>query len=160
VFTWGDDELTFTLRPDGDGTVFVLTHVFTDRAGAASFAAGWEGCLLVLLAVLGNEPRPEPDRREARHEELVEQFGLDEPIVIRGDAGWSVRVERQLVVPPATAWERLATQPLDVPNVLLTLGDGTGHGARLVVAVNGVNEAGLEPAKAWVQAAVRAAAAA
>ena len=38
VFTWGEDELTFELRADGEGTVFVLTHAFSDRAGAASFA--------------------------------------------------------------------------------------------------------------------------
>ncbi|MDA0182684.1 SRPBCC domain-containing protein [Solirubrobacter phytolaccae] len=159
VFTWGGNQLEFALRADGDGTVFVLTHAFDDRGGAASFASGWEGCLLVLLAVLDDRPLPEPDRREARHEELVDRFGISEPVVIRGDAGWSVRIERQLVVPAATAWERLRELSLDVPNVLLSLSDGTGHGARLVVAVNGADEAQLPPATAWVRDAVRRAAA-
>ena len=159
VFTWGQDQLAFELAEDGDGTVFVLTHSFDDRGGAASFAAGWEGCLLVLMAVLDDRPLPEPDRREARHEELVERFGIAEPIVIRGDAGWSVRIERQLVVDAETAWDRLRTEPLGVPNVLLSLGDGTGHGARLVVAVKGAAPEQLEPAKAWVRATVRRAAA-
>jgi uncharacterized protein YndB with AHSA1/START domain len=159
VFSWGDDELAFELRPDGDGTVFVLTHRFDDRAGAASFASGWEASLEALGLALAGRPAPPPDRREQRHEDLVEAFGLEEPIVIRGDAGWSVRVERQLVVPAATAWDRLRAEPLPVPNVLISLGDGTGHGARLVVAVNGADPAGLQPATAWVRAAVRRAAA-
>jgi|GEM_PF-1660013 uncharacterized protein YndB with AHSA1/START domain len=158
VFTWGGDELTFELHADGGGTRFMLTHRFDDRAGAASFAAGWEGCLQALGLMLAGAPAPAPDRREARHEELVAAFGLDEPIVIRGDRGWSVRIERQLVVPAATAWERLRTLALDVPNVLVSLGDGTGHGARLVVAVNGADEDGVEPATRWVRAAVARAA--
>jgi uncharacterized protein YndB with AHSA1/START domain len=155
VFTWGGDQLEFELRADGDRTVFVLTHTFDDRAGAASFAAGWEGCLLVLKAVLDGAELPAPDRREARHEELVEAFGIAEPVVVRGDAGWSVRIERQLIVPAATAWDRLRAEPLGVPNVLVSLGDGTGHGARLVVAVNGADPHRLEPATAWVRGAVR-----
>ena len=159
AFTWGDDQLQFELRSEGDGTVFVLTHTFSDRPGAASFASGWEHCLQVLSLVLAGKPAPEPDRFEARHEELVRAFGLDEPVVTRGDNGWSVRIERQLVVPAAVAWERLAAGPLGVPNVLVKLGDGTGHGARLVVAVNGSEAQALEPATAWVRAAVARAAA-
>jgi len=159
AFTWGDDQLEFELRSEGDGTVFVLTHTFSDRAGAASFASGWENCLQVLSLVLAGKSVPEPDRFEGRHEELVKAFALDEPIVIRGDKGWSVRIERQLVVPAAVAWERLAAGALDVPNVLISLGDGTGHGARLVVAVNGSEARELEPATAWVRAAVARAAA-
>ena len=57
VFTWGDDQLEFELRAEGDGTVFVLTHTFSDRAGAASFASGWENCLQVLSLVLAGKPR-------------------------------------------------------------------------------------------------------
>jgi hypothetical protein len=159
AFTWGKDQLSFELTPAGDGTVLVLTHGFADRAGAASFAAGWEGCLAVLGLLLADKPLPEPDRREARHEELVARFGLEEPVIIRGDAGWSVRIERQLVVPAAVAWDRLRALSLDVPNVLVSLGDGTGHGARLVVAVKGADPEPLEPATAWVREAVRRAAA-
>ncbi len=158
VFTWGEDQLEFDLRETDDGTRFVLRHTFDDRAGAASFASGWEHCLQVLGLVLAGEPVPPPQRFEARHEELVEAFGLAEPVVIRGDKGWSVRIERQLIVPAATAWERLAAAPLDVPNVLVSLGDGTGHGARLVVAVNGADPDQLAPATAWVRETVARAA--
>ena len=55
---WGTDRLTFELAPAGDGTAFALTHSFDDRAGAASFATGWELCLAGLRHVLADEPVP------------------------------------------------------------------------------------------------------
>jgi hypothetical protein len=104
-FTWGGDRLTFELRPDGDGTTFTLTHAFDDRAGAASFATGWELCLLGLRSVLAGEPLPPPDRGVARHEELVHTFGLDRPEVSTAEGRWTVRIERQLTCPAAVAWD-------------------------------------------------------
>ena len=68
AFTWGSDRMTFELEPDGDGTSFTLTHAFDDTAGAASFATGWELCLVGLRSVLADEPAPPPDRGIARHE--------------------------------------------------------------------------------------------
>ncbi len=104
VFTWGADVLTFELTPAGEATIFTLTHSFDDRYGAASFAAGWESCLAGLRAVLAGGPLPPPDRGIDRHEELVGEFGLDEPEVTEGRDGWTVRAERQLTCPADVAW--------------------------------------------------------
>ncbi len=105
AFTWGQDRMTFELSPDGDGTRFVLSHAFDDRAGAASFATGWESCLAGLRSVLAEEPVPASDRGVARHEELVHEFGLDRPEVTDSADGWSVRYERQLTCPAKVAWD-------------------------------------------------------
>jgi uncharacterized protein YndB with AHSA1/START domain len=104
TFTWGADRLTFELVPDGDGTTFALTHSFDDRYGAPSFATGWEFCLTGLRSVLAGDPLPSPDRGIARHEELVREFGLDQPEVVESDGRWTVRVERQLTCPAEVAW--------------------------------------------------------
>jgi len=105
TFTWGKDRMTFELAPDGDGTRFSLTHIFDDRAGAASFATGWEMCLAGLRHVLAGEPLPPPDRGIARHEELVREFELDRPDVTQADGRWTVRYERQLTCPAGVAWD-------------------------------------------------------
>ena len=105
-FTWGADRLTFELsvRDDG-GTRFVLVHSFDDRFGAASFATGWEQCLAGLRSALAGEPLSTPDRGIARHEELVREFGLDQPEVTEDGGRWTVRMERQLTCPAAVAWD-------------------------------------------------------
>jgi uncharacterized protein YndB with AHSA1/START domain len=105
AFTWGTDRLTFELTPDGEGTTFTLIHSFDDRYGAASFATGWELCLTGLRSVLAGDPLPRLDRGVARHEELVHEFGLDQPEVTETDGGWTVRVERQLTCPAEVAWD-------------------------------------------------------
>ena len=105
AFTWGADRLTFELAPDGDGTTFALTHSFDDRSGAPSFATGWELCLAGLRALLAGEQLPLAERGIARHEELVHEFGLDQPEVTESDAGWTVRVVRQLTCPAGVAWD-------------------------------------------------------
>ncbi len=105
AFTWGGDRLRFELAPADGGTAFVLIHSFDDRAGAASFATGWEQCLGGLRQVLAGEPVPEPDRGVARHEELVARFGLDRPEITEDGDRWSVRYERQLTCPAQVAWD-------------------------------------------------------
>ncbi len=105
TFTWGADRLTFELVPDGDGTVFTLTHAFDDHYGAASYATGWDHCLTGLRGVLTGEPPPPPDRGIARHEQLVHEFGLDRPEVTESGGRWTVRVERQLTCPADVAWD-------------------------------------------------------
>jgi uncharacterized protein YndB with AHSA1/START domain len=104
-FMWGADRITFELAPDGDGTTFALTHTFDDRTGAPSFATGWGLCLSGLRALLAGDPLPLADRGVARHEELVHEFGLDQPEVTESNGGWTVRVERQLTCPAAVAWD-------------------------------------------------------
>lgn len=104
-FTWGSDRLTFELSIDGDDTVFALTHSFDDRSGAPSFATGWGLCLHGLRAHLADEPLPPAERGIARHEELVHEFGLDVPEVVHTEAGWLVRIGRQLTCPASVAWD-------------------------------------------------------
>ncbi len=101
----GRRRLTFELSSDGDGTTFALTHSFDDRTGAASVATGWELCMYGLRALLADEPTPPAERGVARHEELVHEFGLDQPEVMQTDAGWMVRIERQLTCPAVVAWD-------------------------------------------------------
>ena len=105
AFTWGSDRLTFELSTDGDGTNFALTHSFDERFGAPSFATGWGLCLSGLRALLADEPLPPAERGIARHEELVHEFGLDQPDVTETEAGWTVRIERQLTCPAVVAWD-------------------------------------------------------
>lgn len=104
VFTWGGDRFTFTLAADAGGTSFTLVHVFDDRAGAASFATGWETCLAGLAAVVAEVELPTAEQGFARHEELVGRFGLDRPEVTEDARGWTLRYERQLVCPAQVAW--------------------------------------------------------
>jgi len=183
TFTWGTDRLTFELTPDGDGTTFTLIHSFDDRYGAASFATGWEMCLVGLRCVLADEPLPARDRGVARHEELVHEFGLDRPVVTQADGRWTVRIERQLTCPANVAWDLWfgrdrdtgeqrrapsvgeALTPYMAPDVVigtvtaveptrllcfdvaptggpgehvrLDLTEGTGHGARITLTVDG-----------------------
>lgn len=192
TFTWGADRMTFELTPDGGGTLFELTHIFDDRAGAASFATGWESCLSGLRHVLADEPLPPPDRGVRRHEELVHEFGLDRPAVTESEGRWTVRYERQLTCPAQVAWDLwfgidqttgeqrpapAVGEPLtpyhapdlvigtmtasEEPHLLafdvsatggpgdhvrVELGEGTGHGARVVLTVTGADPAELDAA--------------
>src|SRR5437899_2709349 len=43
--TWGEDRLTWELRPHGAGCLLVLTHSFGGRFKAARDGAGWHICL-------------------------------------------------------------------------------------------------------------------
>lgn len=192
VFTWGGDHFTFTLAADAGGTSFTLVHVFDDRAGAASFATGWEVCLAGLAAVVAEAELPTAEPGFARHEELVGRFGLDRPEVTEDPGGWTLRYERQLVCPAQVDWDawfgtdqvtrqqRLAPavgEPMtpgqapevvlgqgaevdephrlalalapDVPgdHLVLELGEGTGHGARVMLPVTGVEQGERTPAE-------------
>lgn len=109
AFTWGDDELRWELRPEGDGALLVFTHVFGDRAGAASFTAGWMTCIDALELVLDDKPVGTPDMADmdARHEHYVEAFALADGVLADTPDGWEVRFERQLVRPIDTVWAAL-----------------------------------------------------
>ncbi|MFJ4640059.1 SRPBCC family protein [Streptomyces hygroscopicus] len=113
AFAWGDDELRWELRPEGDGCVLTLTHTFGDRFGAASFASGWHACLTGLADLLGGEDTARDDMAEL-HEKYVEAFGLAEGTVeTTEDGGWRLRFERQLVRPAETAWQALTGPAAD-----------------------------------------------
>jgi len=178
AFSWQDDVLRFELEPDGAGTRLVLLHTFDDRAGGASFGAGWQHCLAALAPVLDGAAPPPASRMVAEHERLVARFGLDRPEVTETADGWTVRFERQLTCPAEVAWDLFlgagAPEPpqpevgrsLRAPgaedvlgtvtevarprllafdtapeepgdSVRLELGEGTGHGARLLFVVHG-----------------------
>ncbi|MGI5125659.1 SRPBCC family protein [Pseudonocardia sp. CA-107938] len=153
AFTWGDDHLRFELAPDGPGTVLHLVHTFDDHAGAASFAAGWDTCLAALDLDLDGKPVDEHALdHEALHERYLAEFGLDEPAVRAVPDGWQVRVERQLVR-PAEVVEPLL--PAGADGVEWRLGEGTGHGARLVVTWTGSDPAARDAARADLPRQVR-----
>lgn len=135
AFTWDEDHLRFELHPEGAGTRIVLLHTFADKAGAASFAAGWDTCFAGLALTLDGRPGVDPGVDHiALHERYVHDLGLDVPVVVAGEA----RVERQLTVPAAAA-EKVLTELVPAGGSMRwELGEGTGHGARLVVAGWGV----------------------
>ncbi|WP_157773322.1 SRPBCC family protein [Brachybacterium vulturis] len=117
-FSWGTDEMRIVLDPVGESTRLTIVHGFTDLPGAASFATGWEACLEGLDAVLDGREVANPGPRRARHEQLADRFGLDEPELEEGAEGWTVRFARQLVCPAETAWhlfvnggDRLVEEP-------------------------------------------------
>lgn len=113
AFTWGDDHLRLDLTPDGPGCRLALVHTFGDRAGAASFAAGWDRCLDALARGLDGGPADiEPPSAEL-HERYVRQFDLTVGEVDDGPSGWVVRTERQLTQPAATVWAVLTGSPAD-----------------------------------------------
>ncbi|TDD65687.1 SRPBCC family protein [Jiangella aurantiaca] len=168
AFTWGDDHLRFELHDDGDGCRLEFAHTFTDRYGAASFASGWAQCFVGLEQVLDGAPVTAASPSAEQHDAYVEQFGLDAGVVSAGPDGWRVRFERQLTAPAEVAWpviERLADPPADhllerdEPKLLAystpggglvrwEVGEGTGHGARLVLTESAPAAAGSADAVA------------
>ncbi|MFJ9212013.1 SRPBCC family protein [Streptomyces sp. NPDC102264] len=175
AFTWGTDHLSWSVAPDGEGSLLTLVHTFDDLAGAASFASGWHLCIAALAQLLAGGPVTVGRDTGELHETYVRRFGLGrgtaEPA--GGDAaGPRIRLERQLVRPAATVWDVLSAgiEPvagLPVPvgftaenvpaghvaevrapksltytwqpegSVTWELGQGTGHGARLVLTQTG-----------------------
>ncbi|MEV4836981.1 SRPBCC family protein [Nonomuraea sp. NPDC049486] len=160
--SWGDDELRWEIRPDGDGSLLTLTHVFGDRFGAASFASGWHTCMAALAALLDGRPLPRPGDMGRLHEDYVAILGLTSGEL----SGGAVRLERQLTRPADEVWHALEggrAEPGSPPPAPFTaagvtagpvsraepgkileyatgggtvrweLGEGTGHGARLTL---------------------------
>jgi uncharacterized protein YndB with AHSA1/START domain len=61
AYTWGEDELRWTLEPSEEGCLLELEHVFDDRLKAARDGAGWHLCLLALRERLDGVSVPRPD---------------------------------------------------------------------------------------------------
>lgn len=101
------DVLRFELEPDGDGCLLVFTHTFDDRAGAASFASGWQACFHAMEQVLEGKPPGDAYPSAELHDSYVERFGLDEGSVEDRPDGWTVRFERQMTRPIETVWTAL-----------------------------------------------------
>jgi uncharacterized protein YndB with AHSA1/START domain len=156
AYTWGTDHLRWELHPDGEGTRLVLEHTFDDRAGAASFGAGWHTCIVALDLALDGRAGADPGVDDiALHERFVTQFGLDAGTVEDGADGWRVRHERQLTRPTDGVWAALTElAPPDATAhdhvlehaaeeggyVRWELVQGTGHGARLVLLHTGTGD--------------------
>ncbi len=62
AYTWGEDELRFTLEDREEGCLLTLEHTFGDRFKAARDGAGWHLCLDALAGSLDGAPAPH--RRE------------------------------------------------------------------------------------------------
>jgi uncharacterized protein YndB with AHSA1/START domain len=101
----GGETMRFELRPDGDGCLLKFTHVFDDRAGAASFGSGWDICFDGLEYTLdGRTLEWDPEAWKDKHEAYVEAFGLLEGTV---EPDGSVRFERVFTAPVDEVWELL-----------------------------------------------------
>jgi len=118
AYTWFDDLLRYELHAHGgDACRMVFTHTFDDRAGAASFASGWQLCFDGLEQSLDGRPVDvEPDTG-ALHEAYVTQLGLDRGTAEDTPDGWRVRFERQLTRPGEEIWARLGAAGTDTPIV-------------------------------------------
>jgi uncharacterized protein YndB with AHSA1/START domain len=153
AYTWDTDHLRWELHPDGEGTRLVLLHTFDDRAGAASFGAGWHTCIVALDLALDGRAGTDPGVDDiALHERFVAQFGLDAGTVETRADGWLVRHERQLTRPADGVWGALTElapagasgrehvlehDAEEGGSVRWELVAGTGHGARLVLTHTG-----------------------
>ncbi|WP_327238078.1 SRPBCC family protein [Streptomyces sp. NBC_01317] len=108
AYTWGSEHLSWTVTPDGDGSSLTLVHTFDDRAGAASFASGWQLCVTALGRLLDGEPGAVGRDTGELHESYVRQFDLERGVAEAVPGGRRVRFERQLVRPAETVWEILS----------------------------------------------------
>jgi uncharacterized protein YndB with AHSA1/START domain len=109
AYTWDTDHLRWELRPDGDGSLLTLIHTFDDRAGGASFAAGWHTCTAELGLALDGSPGADPgiDHR-VLHERYLAELGLLAVTTTESALGWEMRLERQLIHPADDVWAALA----------------------------------------------------
>jgi uncharacterized protein YndB with AHSA1/START domain len=125
AFNWGSDHLSWTVTPDGSGSVLTLTHTFDDRAGAPSFAAGWDLCMTSLGELLDGLPVARRRDGGASHDAYVLLFGLDRGTVTgtdETDATPTVRFERQLVGTAERVWELLTAGIEPVPGLPVPVG--------------------------------------
>lgn len=114
-FTWGDNALRLEVRPDGDGSVLVLSHTFDDRPYAASYAAGWMHCVDDLARHLAGEPAQEMTDYPAAHERYIELFDLSAGSASPAGGGWQVRFERIFPYPPEAVFDALAETAAQPP---------------------------------------------
>ncbi len=103
-----DNSLRFEVRPGREDNLLRFTHIFDDRAAAASYAAGWQSCLAALEQVLAGEPASPVRPSSEQHEALVHAFGLDLGFSREIREGWLVSFERQFMGPTIPeVWEAL-----------------------------------------------------
>jgi uncharacterized protein YndB with AHSA1/START domain len=122
AWTKGTESYRFELRPDAGGCVLVFTHVLDEsRGSAAEHAAGWEGYLDRLEAMLAGRVLSEEDAHGSvgeRHERYARQFALDPApgrrtiaaMAFRGltlEDGPALRLERRFAHGPERVWRAL-----------------------------------------------------
>jgi uncharacterized protein YndB with AHSA1/START domain len=74
AFTWGPDELHFTLESlDGGRTRLTLVNVLSERSTAARNAGGWHVCLAELVKVLDGVPSRGPHSEDTEPWEPIYQ---------------------------------------------------------------------------------------
>lgn len=112
--SWDGDLLRWELQPETDGCLLVFIHTFDDRAGAASFASGWETAIDAIDMVLAGKPVSDTPPSAERHDSYVDALGLDEGSSEDVADGWRVRFERQLTAPAHKVW---ATLTADTPEL-------------------------------------------
>ena len=84
AYTWGEDELRWTLAEHDGGCLLALEHSFADRFKAARDGAGWHICLRALGALLdGTRELPEkgsarrlPEGWRELNEDYQRRFGI------------------------------------------------------------------------------------
>jgi uncharacterized protein YndB with AHSA1/START domain len=77
TYTWGEDELRWSLAERADGCLLRLEHAFEDRFKAARDGAGWHLCLLALQTGIDGAPAPKRghgERLPAGWSELNEEY--------------------------------------------------------------------------------------
>jgi len=83
AYTWGEDELRWTLAEREDGCLLTLEHSFGDRFKAARDGAGWHVCLTALGGLLDGTAVPEkgsarelPEGWSELNEDYQRRFGI------------------------------------------------------------------------------------
>ncbi|WP_340684547.1 SRPBCC family protein [Amycolatopsis coloradensis] len=120
VFSWNDDVLRWEITPDGDGSRLLFTHTFgrgepaIAKIAAPRTAAGWDSCLVALVALLdGVDHEPSADWI-GPIEAYTEEFGLAEGEVLETGDGKVIRFRRDLVWKPLDeVWARLTAEPAE-----------------------------------------------
>ncbi|RBQ19075.1 toxin-antitoxin system toxin subunit [Spongiactinospora rosea] len=107
AYTWEGENLRWEVIPDGGHSLLVLTHIFDDHYGAASYAAGWQACVSGMDELLRGAPITPAGRMLDAHETLVARLGLQDGVAADSPAGWRVRFERQLTLPVGQVWAML-----------------------------------------------------
>ena len=84
AYRWGDEHLRWELEPTADGCHLAFAHTFDEHSGiphpgggrkrAARDASGWDVCLAMLEALLGEADPPADDLAGQRYEEYVKKF--------------------------------------------------------------------------------------
>ncbi|WP_329459273.1 SRPBCC family protein [Streptomyces sp. NBC_01497] len=122
AFNWGADHLSWAVTADGEGSRLTLAHTFDDRAGAPSFAAGWDLCMAALGRLLDGAPVEQRRDEGQSHDAYVHLFGLDRGTVTAVGDTRTVRFERQLVGAAERVWEVLADGIEPVPGLPVPVG--------------------------------------